>query len=97
MCVQDNVPSLVNTCNGFYCDNWIGHSRNYRQQPGMFTENWSGWFSNWGDLRPTRPAEDLALSVAMWVAEGGTYNAYYMWFGGTNFARTAGGPGITTR
>lgn len=26
MCVQDDAPNatnLVNTCNGFYCDNWL--------------------------------------------------------------------------
>lgn len=95
MCVQDNVPSLINTCNGFYCDSWIAHSRNYPKQPGMWTENWTGWFSIWGDVLPLRPTEDLAFAVALWFANGGTYNAYYMWHGGTNFARTAG-VGITT-
>lgn len=90
MCVQDNVPQILNTCNGFYCDGWVAHDRPYKNQPGMFTENWTGWFMAWGDVKPTRPVEDLAFSVARWVARGGTYNAYYMWHGGTNFGRTAG-------
>ena len=90
MCVQDNVPSVINTCNGFYCDNWVAHDRKYWDQPGMWTENWSGWFSYWGDVKPTRPTADLAFAVARWFARGGTYNAYYMWHGGTNFGRMAG-------
>lgn len=90
MCQQDNVSSLINACNGFYCDEWVGRTRKYMDQPGMFTENWTGWFTAWGEVKPTRPAEDLAFSVARWFARGGTYNAYYMWFGGTNFGRSAG-------
>jgi hypothetical protein len=47
-------------------------------------------FVQGGEVKPTRPTEDVAFSVARWFARGGTYNAYYMWFGGTNFGRTAG-------
>ena len=97
MCQQDNVPSVINTCNGFYCDNWLAHSRAYRDQPGMFTEDWTGWFMAWGDVKPLRPAEDIAFGVARWIARGGTYHAHYMWHGGTNFGRYAGGnPALTT-
>ena len=89
MCLNDDVPTVISTCNGFYCDNWIGkHNRLKPSEPHMYTELWSGWFQFWKDARPTRPAEDVAFSVARWVARGGTYFSYYMWHGGTNFGRT---------
>ncbi|KAJ3299732.1 Beta-galactosidase 8, partial [Blyttiomyces sp. JEL0837] len=90
MCVQDNVPTLINTANGFYADNWIRqHWNRYYDQPAMFTENWSGWFQMWGQGKPIRPVEDLAFSAARFIARGGTFVAYYMWHGGTNFGRWA--------
>ena len=30
----------INTCNGFYCDQFKPNSN---QKPKMWTENWSGW------------------------------------------------------
>lgn len=30
----------INTCNGFYCDQFTPNSKN---KPKMWTENWSGW------------------------------------------------------
>ncbi|KAK3210502.1 hypothetical protein Dsin_015208 [Dipteronia sinensis] len=45
---------------------------------------------------PNRPVEDLALSVARFIRNGGSFINYYMYHGGTNFGRTAGGPFITT-
>ncbi|KAM7259894.1 hypothetical protein ACFE04_015635 [Oxalis oulophora] len=54
------------------------------------------WFKNWGGQDPRRTAEDLAYSVAKFFQSGGTFQNYYMYHGGTNFGRTAGGPYITT-
>ena len=62
----------------------------------MFTENWPGWFQNWGHPVPHRPATDVAFSVARWFAKGGSYMNYYMLFGGTTFGRQVGGPLIIT-
>ncbi|KAI5410620.1 hypothetical protein KIW84_055950 [Lathyrus oleraceus] len=45
---------------------------------------------------PHRSAEDSAFSVARFFQNGGVLNNYYMYHGGTNFGRTAGGPYITT-
>ncbi|KAI3643618.1 hypothetical protein MP228_013173 [Amoeboaphelidium protococcarum] len=90
VCQQNNIPQLINTCNGFYCDSWQSKDRPYKDSVGMFTENWTGWFLAWEGVKPLRPAEDLAFSVARFIAKGGTYNAYYMWHGGTNFGRTVG-------
>lgn len=88
---------IVNTCNGYYCDNWIEqHTKDFPNQPHMFTENWPGWFQVWGQPVPHRPAVDVAFSVARWFAKGGTYMNYYMAFGGTTFGRQVGGPLIIT-
>uniref|UniRef100_A0A0A0LYH4 beta-galactosidase n=1 Tax=Cucumis sativus TaxID=3659 RepID=A0A0A0LYH4_CUCSA len=62
----------------------------------MFTENWVGWFKKWGDKDPYRSPEDVAFAVARFFQSGGVFNNYYMYHGGTNFGRTAGGPFITT-
>jgi len=88
---------IINTCNGYYCDNWIPqHAKEFPNQPHMFTENWPGWFQNWGDAVPHRPAVDVAFSVARWFARGGSYMNYYMAFGGTTYGRHVGGPNIIT-
>ncbi|KAL6336873.1 hypothetical protein AAG906_036187 [Vitis piasezkii] len=94
MCQQDNAPQpMINTCNGYYCDQFTPNNPN---SPKMWTENWSGWYKNWGGSDPHRTAEDLAFSVARFYQLGGTFQNYYMYHGGTNFGRTAGGPYITT-
>lgn len=88
---------IVNTCNGFYCDNWISqHASDFPNQPHMWTENWPGWFQKWGEPIPHRPAVDVAFAVARWFARGGSYMNYYMAFGGSNYGRTVGGPLIVT-
>ena len=97
LCKQGNVLKEINTCNGFYCDNWIQrHSLMFPNQPAMFTELWAGWYQLFGESRPTRSGTDVALSVARFIARGGSYVAYYMWHGGTNFGRNGGGPYMTT-
>ena len=56
MCEQPDAPiNLVETKNGYYADNWLaGHFASGRNQPGAWTENWPGWFQNWGDPVPHR-------------------------------------------
>ncbi|CAH1432299.1 unnamed protein product [Lactuca virosa] len=94
MCQQPDAPQpMINTCNGWYCDNFTPNNPN---SPKMWTENWTGWFKNWGGLDPKRTAEDVAFAVARFFQSGGTFQNYYMYHGGTNFGRTAGGPYITT-
>ncbi|KAL2322684.1 hypothetical protein Fmac_027063 [Flemingia macrophylla] len=94
MCQQHDAPQpMINTCNGYYCDNF---QPNNPKSPKMFTENWIGWFQKWGERVPHRSAEDSAFSVARFFQNGGLLNNYYMYHGGTNFGRTAGGPYITT-
>ncbi|AES95309.1 beta-galactosidase-like protein [Medicago truncatula] len=94
MCQQQDAPQpIINTCNGYYCHNF---QPNNPKSPKIFTENWIGWFQKWGERVPHRSAEDSAFSVARFFQNGGVLNNYYMYHGGTNFGRTAGGPYITT-
>lgn len=94
MCQQADAPKpIINTCNGFYCDQFTPNSNS---TPKMWTENWSGWFLSFGGAVPYRPVEDLAFAVARFYERGGTFQNYYMYHGGTNFGRTSGGPFIST-
>lgn len=94
MCQQSDAPEpMINTCNGWYCDHF---SPNDPNNPNMWTENWTGWFKSWGGSDPFRTTEDVAYATARFFQIGGTFNNYYMYHGGTNFSRSAGGPLITT-
>ncbi|KAL6558948.1 Beta-galactosidase 3 [Orobanche minor] len=94
MCKEDDAPDpVINTCNGFYCDNFAPN-RNYK--PTMWTEAWTGWFTEFGGPTTQRPVQDLAFAVANFIQKGGSFVNYYMYHGGTNFGRSAGGPFITT-
>jgi hypothetical protein len=97
MCQQSDAPAaIINTCNGFYCDNFLpGHFRDFPDQPAMWTENWAGWFQRPGEPVPHRPPEDLAFAGARWFARGGTHHNLYMLHGGTTFDRWTGGPWLT--
>ncbi|KAH1236768.1 Beta-galactosidase 9 [Glycine max] len=90
MCRQQDAPyDIIDTCNAYYCDGFKPNSHN---KPTMWTENWDGWYTQWGERLPHRPVEDLAFAVARFFQRGGSFQNYYMYFGGTNFGRTAGGP-----
>ncbi|WOK95772.1 beta-galactosidase 2 isoform X1 [Canna indica] len=94
MCKEDDAPDpVINTCNGFYCDYF---SPNQPYKPSMWTEAWTAWFTGFGGPVPHRPVEDLAFAVAKFIQKGGSFVNYYMYHGGTNFDRTAGGPFIAT-
>lgn len=94
MCQQADAPDpIINTCNGFYCDQFKPNSD---KKPKMWTENWTGWFLDFGGAVPYRPVEDIAFAVARFYQLGGTFQNYYMYHGGTNFGRTSGGPFIAT-
>ncbi|KAE8659879.1 Beta-galactosidase 5 [Hibiscus syriacus] len=85
MCKEDDAPDpMINACNGFYCD---AFSPNKPYKPTLWTEAWSGWFTEFGGTIHQRPVQDLAFAVARFIQK---------YHGGTNFGRTAGGPFITT-
>ncbi|XP_038703868.1 beta-galactosidase 9 isoform X2 [Tripterygium wilfordii] len=90
MCKQTDAPGdIIDACNDYYCD---GYKPNSYNKPTLWTENWDGWYTSWGDSLPHRPVEDLAFAVARFFQRGGSFQNYYMFFGGTNFGRTSGGP-----
>ncbi|KAL8118080.1 hypothetical protein AgCh_015838 [Apium graveolens] len=94
MCKEEDAPDpVINTCNGFYCDNF---TPNRPYKPTIWTEAWSGWFTEFGGPIHNRPVQDLAFAVARFIQKGGSFFNYYMYHGGTNFGRSAGGPFITT-
>lgn len=94
MCRQNDAPSnIISTCNDFYCDGFIPNGNG---KPVLWTEDWNGWYSSWGDPIPWRPIEDNAFAVARFFQRGGSFHNYYMYFGGTNFEHTSGGPFVTT-
>jgi hypothetical protein len=94
MCKQTDAPEyIIDACNGYYCD---GFKPNSNKKPVLWTENWDGWYTTWGGRLPHRPAEDLAFAVARFYQRGGSFQNYYMYFGGTNFGRTSGGPNYIT-
>ncbi|WJZ87718.1 hypothetical protein VitviT2T_007081 [Vitis vinifera] len=94
MCQQADAPDIIiNACNGFYCDAFWPNSAN---KPKLWTEDWNGWFASWGGRTPKRPVEDIAFAVARFFQRGGSFHNYYMYFGGTNFGRSSGGPFYVT-
>ncbi|KAL3506440.1 hypothetical protein ACH5RR_031822 [Cinchona calisaya] len=94
MCKQVDAPgNIIDACNGYYCD---GYRPNSQNKPVVWTENWDGWYTSWGGRIPHRPVEDIAFAVARFFQRGGSLMNYYMFFGGTNFGRTSGGPNQIT-
>ncbi|KAI5436973.1 Beta-galactosidase 4, variant 4, partial [Lathyrus oleraceus] len=87
MCKQEDAPDpVIDTCNGYYCENFTPNENN---KPKMWTENWSGWYTDFGSGISHRPIEDLAYSVARFIQNRGSFVNYYMYHGGTNFGRTS--------
>uniref|UniRef100_A0A2P2LAY3 Beta-galactosidase n=1 Tax=Rhizophora mucronata TaxID=61149 RepID=A0A2P2LAY3_RHIMU len=94
MCKEEDAPDpVINTCNGFYCDSFVP---NKPYKPTIWTEAWSGWFTEFGGPIEQRPVQDLAFAVARFIQKGGSFVNYYVYHGGTNFGRSAGGPFVTT-
>ncbi|KAK2995955.1 hypothetical protein RJ640_002497 [Escallonia rubra] len=90
---RDAPPPMLEGCDGWYCDQFYPKNSS---TPKIWSENWTGWFNVWGGKDPHRTAEDVAFAVARFYQYGGTLHNYYMYHGGTNFGRTAGGPYIAT-
>jgi hypothetical protein len=60
--------------------------------PLLWTELYPAWYEIWGETRPedrNRDPRVLALAILVFLANGGAGWNYYMWHGGTNFARTS--------
>ncbi|KAL7209490.1 hypothetical protein ACSBR1_031099 [Camellia fascicularis] len=99
MCKQVDAPGDVNTCflsfgisvSSCYRNTFNFHKAVDRQLPDLIVR-----YTEWGGTWPHRPAEDLAFAVAQFFECGGSFQNYYMFVGGTNFGRTAGGPNYIT-
>ncbi|KAJ4966201.1 hypothetical protein NE237_018050 [Protea cynaroides] len=89
MCKQKDAPDpVINTCNGRNCgDTFTGPNKPYK--PSLWSENWTAQYRVFGDPPSQRSAEDLAYSVARFFSKSGTLVNYYMYYGGTNYGRTA--------
>ncbi|EGG21643.1 hypothetical protein DFA_01529 [Cavenderia fasciculata] len=96
MCQQNTRSDVINTCNGFYCHDWLQyHQRTFPDQPAFFTELWTGWPQYFEEGFPTRPTVDVLYSAARFYSRGGGMVNYYMWHGGTTFGRFTS-PFLTT-
>ncbi|XP_048492479.1 beta-galactosidase 14 [Beta vulgaris subsp. vulgaris] len=96
MCKSKDAPSeVINACNGRHCgDTFKGP--NTPGKPSLWTENWTAQYRVFGDAPSQRAAEDIAFSVARWFGKNGSHVNYYMYYGGTNYGRTAASF-VTTR
>ncbi|ONK77658.1 uncharacterized protein A4U43_C02F9110 [Asparagus officinalis] len=94
MCKEDDAPDpIINTWNGFYVDDF---SPNKPYKPSMWTEVCTAWFTGFGGPIHYQHVEDVAFPIAQFIQKCGSYFYYYMYHGGTNFGKTAGGPFIAT-
>ncbi|KAG6503820.1 hypothetical protein ZIOFF_036144 [Zingiber officinale] len=79
MCKQDDAPDpVINACNGLNCGSTF-MGPNSPRKPALWTENWTFLYQVYGkDPRP-RSAEDIAFSVALFIAKkNGSFVNYYM-------------------
>lgn len=63
-----------------------------KRDPLLWTELYPAWYEIWGETRPAardRDPRTMALDILVFLANGGAGWNYYMWHGGTNFARTS--------
>ncbi|KAJ4971434.1 hypothetical protein NE237_004533 [Protea cynaroides] len=67
-CKEEDAPDpLKNTCNGYYCDIF---TPNKPYKPTMWTEAWSGWYTEFSGTVHHRPVQDLAFAVARFIRNG---------------------------
>ncbi|KAL9244855.1 hypothetical protein vseg_018576 [Gypsophila vaccaria] len=89
MCKQKDAPgTVINACNGRHCGETFD-GPNTPNKPSLWTENWTTQFKSFGEIASQRSAEDTAFGVARWFSKNGSHTNYYMYYGGTNFGRTA--------
>ncbi|KAG5068772.1 hypothetical protein JHK85_001149 [Glycine max] len=65
MCKEDDAPDpVINTYYGFYCHKF---TPNRPYKPMIWTEAWSGWFTEFGGPIHKRPVQDLAFGTARFI------------------------------
>ena len=97
-----NSLTAIQTINGFWDEHnvdgtgwpspkWIKtHVSDYPSQPLFWTED-QAWFNGWQGGPLVRPVNEISNGILRWYAMGGTYHNFYMFYGGNNFGRNAGG------
>ena len=74
---------------------YINGTARVRKQPALIVESYTGWFEPWYNAHAHRPAADHSIAFGEYIAAGGAYYTYYMFHGGTNFAKWGGAtPGV---
>ena len=90
MCNGNSANNTINTCNGGDCTSFIEENgQNGRvlvDQPALWTENWMGWFDDWGQSFPagdwttfesTEQSASKAYGILRWTARGGSHVNFY--------------------
>ena len=89
MCNGASANNTINTCNSGDCTSFIeANGQNGRvliDQPALWTENWMGWFANWGYPRQlswfswqsTGQSAYKAYGILRWMARGGSHVNFY--------------------
>lgn len=84
------VPRTLETLNAGAAHELVAPFKaKYPHEPCLWTEAWTGWYQIFGGPQRRRSASNMAFYVARFFAAGGKGINYYMWHGGTNFARDA--------
>jgi hypothetical protein len=84
------VPRTLETLNSGCANELVAPFKaKYPDDPCLWTEAWTGWYQVFGSPKRRRSATNLAFYAARFFAAGGKGINYYMWHGGTNFARDA--------
>jgi hypothetical protein len=84
------VPRTLETLNDGCAHRQVASFKErYPQDPCLWTEAWTGWYQVYGGPPRRRTASNMAFYVSRFFAAGGKGINYYMWHGGTNFARDA--------
>ncbi|HEX8833823.1 MAG TPA: beta-galactosidase, partial [Abditibacteriaceae bacterium] len=84
------VPRTLETLNSGCANHLVAPFKaKYLHDPCLWTEAWTGWYQIFGGPQRRRSASNMAFYVARFFAAGGKGINYYMWHGGTNFARDA--------
>lgn len=82
------MAGAINTIHGFTgADDVDRFRKEHPELPILWTENWPGWYSTWGYPRQIRLPEEEAFQNVKFYGKGGSGINWYMWYGGTHFAR----------
>jgi hypothetical protein len=84
------VPRTLETLNSGCAQGLVAPFKaKHPEDPCLWTEAWTGWYQIFGGPQRRRSASNMAFYAARFFAAGGKGINYYMWHGGTNFARDA--------